>query len=330
VKGRAETRPPGFAFADGWLGSVALGPDGMSGDQALDLQLLKTFLEVAATGSFGAASNRLFVTQSAVSLRVQRLEDELGRRLFDRQKNGVVLTSAGREFRGFATLILRNWDQARQRVSALEEAPQSLSVAAQSSLWPRFGFRWLDRLREELPKAAIRADIARPEALAELILSGGVQAILTCAPVHRPGLVAEPLMEDQLVLVSPWARATVDSIAERYALVDWGAEFRRAHDAALPRLADPRLVLGMGALAGWYLHNRALAAYLPARHAARHLAEGTLFLVGDAPIFPLPAWVTWREDMDPALRAVAGRTLLEAVWQAEAATAEALQHPSAA
>lgn len=292
----------------------------------MDLQLIKTFLEVAATGSFGAAAGRLFVTQSAVSLRVQRLEEQLGRPLFDRTRAGVVLTPAGREFRGFATLILRNWEQARQRVGAVDAAPAALVVAAQPALWPQFGFGWLDRLREALPDVAIRAETARGEALPEMILSGTAQAILSYEAVVRPGVATEPLMEDQLVLVSPWAEATTDSLAGRYALVDWGPDFQRAHDEALPMLANSKLMLGLGAMAARYLRNRPLAAYLPARHVRKAIAEGTLFLVRDAPRFAQPCWVVWREDMDPGLRDVAARTLREAVDSAEAATAEVLDH----
>ncbi len=291
----------------------------------MDLQLLKTFLEVAATGSFGAAAGRLFVTQSAVSLRVHRLEDQLGRPLFDRRKDGVTLTSAGREFRGFATLILRNWEQARQRVSAMNGAPTTLAVAAQSSLWPRFGFRWLDRLREEMPDLVIRADMARPDALAQMILSGAVQAVLSYDAVVRPGLTSQPLMQDQLVMVSPWPDATVDCVVGRYAMVDWGPEFQEAHDEALPQLAEARLILGMGTLAAWYLQNRPFAAYLPARYARKALDAGAVFLVKDAPTFVHPSWVIWREDMDPALQAVAARTLLEAVARAEEDTAEVVE-----
>lgn len=290
----------------------------------MDLQLIKTFLEVSATGSFGAAAGRLFVTQSAVSLRVHRLEDQLGRPLFDRTKGGVTLTSAGREFRGFATMILRNWEQARQRVSTMDGAPTSLAVAAQPSLWPRFGFRWLDRLRAELPNIAIRAEMARPEALTQMLLSGSVQAVLTYEAVVRPGLATETLMEDQLVMVSPWEDATVEAVVSRYAMVDWGQEFQRAHDEALPMLANTKLVLGMGTLAAWYLRNRPFAAYLPARYARKPLAEGALHLVKDAPSFAHPSWVIWREDMEPAFRTVAAKALLEAVAQAEEETAEVL------
>ena len=58
----------------------------------MDITLIKTFLEVSNTGSFVAACDRLFVTQSAVSLRIQRLEDSLGHPLFTRSKAGAILT----------------------------------------------------------------------------------------------------------------------------------------------------------------------------------------------------------------------------------------------
>jgi LysR family transcriptional regulator, flagellar master operon regulator len=158
-----------------------------------------------------------------------------------------------------------------------------------------------------------------------LILSGAAQAVLSYEKVVRPGLTSHPLMEDQLVMVSPWPDASVESVMGRYALVDWGPEFQQAHDAALPKLGEVKLILGMGTLAAWYLQNRPLAAYLPARYARKPLAEGTLFLVKDAPTFAQPSWVIWRDDMDPTLQTVAARTLSEAVARAEEDTAEVVE-----
>jgi len=283
----------------------------------LDQLLLKTFLEVSDTGSFGAAAGRLFVTQSAVSLRVQRLEDQLGRPLFDRNKAGVTMTAAGREFRGFALLLLRNWDQARQSVSALEDAAVTLAVAAEPALWPHLGLGWLDLLREALPDIALRADVAHADALTDLVMSGSVQAVLTYSCLVRPGLTAEPLMHDQLVMVGSWKDATLESVVGRYAKVDWGEDFRRAHDASLPALAGQKMSFAMGTLASGFLKIRPYAAYLPASHVRQPLADGDLFLVSDAPIFAQPVWVAWRDDLDPELRAVAGKTLSTAVSAAE-------------
>ena len=290
----------------------------------MDLQLIKTFLEVADSGSFAAASERLFVTQSAVSLRVQRLEEQLGRPLFLRGKDGVALTPAGREFRGFAVTILRNWEQARQRLNDADARPHSLAIGAQPSLWPRLGFNWIDRLTEALPGVAIRADMARPEGLSQMIVSGAVQVVLSYAAVARSGLRAEPLMEEQLVMVASWEGAEVADLAGRYALVDWGPDFQRFHEAALPHLHDSRLVLALGSLSARFIRSRPYAAYVPARYAKRDVEQGALHLVTGAPVFAHPAWVIWREDMSGELRDVAQRTLAEVVTRAEEDTADLL------
>lgn len=291
----------------------------------MDLQLIKTFLEVSATGSFGAAAGRLYVTQSAVSLRVQRLEDQLGRPLFDRTKGGVSLTPAGREFRGFATMILRNWEQARQRVSALDAAATSLVIGAESTLWPRFGFRWIDCLRETHPELEIRAVLAEPDSLVQMALSGEVQVALTHGPLDRPGLHSERLIEEQLVMVCPWQDATVESVASAYTMVDWGPEFLRFHEAALPGLATPRLTLSDGAMAAWFLRSRPCAAYIPTRLAHASLETGQLFAVQDAPGFSLTSWAVWREDTDEGLRAVAEKALAETLAAVREDASEVLE-----
>ncbi|OYX26052.1 MAG: hypothetical protein B7Z10_04275 [Rhodobacterales bacterium 32-66-7] len=299
--------------------------DACIGGSPVDLQLLKTFQEVAATGSFAAAAGRLFVTQSAVSLRVQRLEDELGRSLFSRDKAGVVLTPAGQEFRNHATTILRNWEEARQKVSAVDSVTKTLSIAADASFWPRLGFPWLDRLRRDLPDIHLRTRTAAPDALVEMVLSGGVHVLLSHRAQVRPGLVAEALLEDHLVMVSPWPDATVESITDHYAMVDWGSDFQRFHDEVLPTLAGAKLSLGPGLPGDGYLQDRPFAAYLPASDLRKPMDQGRLFPVRDAPSFAHPSWVIWREDMDPGLRAVAARTLSEVVEPAKRDSAKVIQ-----
>jgi len=63
---------------------------------AMDLMLLKTFLQVATLGNITKAASVLFVTQSAVSRRIKQLEDAVGQPLFDRTGTSLVLTDAGR------------------------------------------------------------------------------------------------------------------------------------------------------------------------------------------------------------------------------------------
>ncbi|MBW7962246.1 LysR family transcriptional regulator [Bradyrhizobium sp. BR 10261] len=72
----------------------------------LDPDLLRAFLAVAEQRSFTRAAHRLNRTQSAVSVQVRRLEQRLGTKLFQRNRDGIVQTAAGKELRDYAQRIL--------------------------------------------------------------------------------------------------------------------------------------------------------------------------------------------------------------------------------
>ena len=284
----------------------------------MDIALLKTFLEVAATGSFVNAADRLFVTQSAVSLRIQRLEDSLGKPLFTRSRAGAEMTAAGREFERYALSMIRVWEEARQQVAIPEGFTRSLTIGAQYSLWPRLGFRWIDRLQTAMPDLNVRAELGMPDRLTRFLIEGVMQVGLLYMPQLRPGLVAQKLLEEELVLVASWPDADVDSVRGRYVFVDWGPEFVGAHALALPDLTNPGLTFSLGAMVAEYVVNRKAAAFLPARYVKPYLDAGTLHLVADAPRFPYPVWAVWREDLDPELRKLAEAELIATSNAAEA------------
>ena len=276
---------------------------------AMDITLLKTFLEVAASGSFVASADRLFVTQSAVSLRIQRLEDTLGKPLFTRSRAGAELTNAGREFEKYALSLIRVWEEARQQVAIPEGYTRSLTIGAQYSLWPRLGFRWVDALQTEMPDLNVRAELGMPDRLTRFLIEGIMQVGLLYMPQLRPGLTAEKIMEEELVLVATWPDADLDDLQDRYVFIDWGPEFVTAHAQALPDLTNPGLTMSLGALAGEYILNRNAAGYLPARYVKRHLDAGVMHLVPDAPRMPYPVWAVWRDDLDPKIAQIAKETL---------------------
>ena len=61
----------------------------------MDINALRTFLEIAKTRHFGHAADTLFVSQSTVSARIKTLEDVLGVNLFIRERGNIQLTVAG-------------------------------------------------------------------------------------------------------------------------------------------------------------------------------------------------------------------------------------------
>ncbi|MHB1199485.1 MAG: LysR substrate-binding domain-containing protein [Polaromonas sp.] len=82
----------------------------------VDIDLLRTLIAVAEAKSFTQAGERLFRTQSAISLQIKRLEELIGQRLFERGKD-IRLTSSGEVVRSYAMEILKLNDGMLREVS---------------------------------------------------------------------------------------------------------------------------------------------------------------------------------------------------------------------
>lgn len=72
----------------------------------LELDVLRTFVAIAETGSFTAAANAVFRTPSAVSMQIKKLEEMLGRAVFSRDARSVSLTTDGEILLGYARRML--------------------------------------------------------------------------------------------------------------------------------------------------------------------------------------------------------------------------------
>lgn len=83
----------------------------------LDIDLLRSFAAIAETGNISRAAERLLRNQSTVSLQLKRLEDAVGRRLFDRSPRKVRLTQHGETLLGYAHRILALNDEVVARVN---------------------------------------------------------------------------------------------------------------------------------------------------------------------------------------------------------------------
>lgn len=268
----------------------------------MDVQLARTFLTIIADGNFGAAAATLHVTQSAVSLRVRRLEEMLGHRLFERSKAGVTLTPAGRQFERFAISMVRVWQEARHQVAVPEGYRQTVIIGGQYSLLPRLVMRWLDRMEAALPDYAFRVEAGMPERLTRLLLEGALDMAVLYTPQLRPGFRVEKLFDEELVLVSadPEFGPALDG---RYVFMDWGPEFTAAHGAAYPDHGAPRVTFSVGSLGLNSIIRRGRAAYFPARVVRDELAAGKLHLVAGAPTFSFPCYVVFNVQMDAAVSA---------------------------
>src|SRR5271170_2694253 len=121
----------------------------------MNLEELRTFLEVIETRSLVAASRRLNVTQSTVTARLNTLEAEIGQKLLHRGKSGAELTSAGFKFERYAQVMLQLWRQAHYEVSLPKGFEGVCNIGLEFDLWRDVGQRFLDHMRRRRPKIAV-------------------------------------------------------------------------------------------------------------------------------------------------------------------------------
>jgi DNA-binding transcriptional LysR family regulator len=88
----------------------------------LETAQLRTFVAIVETGSFTKAAAKVNLTQPAVSLHIKRLEEQLMRKLFERDGRGVVLTQDGRTLLGFAKKIMALHGEAESVFASAELA----------------------------------------------------------------------------------------------------------------------------------------------------------------------------------------------------------------
>lgn len=121
----------------------------------MDLHTLNVFLAVAAEKSFSLAAEKVYRTQPAISLAVQRLERDLGERLFDRSGREVVLTDAGNLVVEFGQRF-RNLEQELQNALAeLRDVAAGRLVIGANESTSIYLLQHIQRFRHQYPKARI-------------------------------------------------------------------------------------------------------------------------------------------------------------------------------
>ena len=271
----------------------------------MDVNLARTFLVVAETGSFVDTARKLNITQSTVSARIKGLEDLLGRPLFTRSKSGAELTGAGELFQKHALAMVRVWQQAQLQVSLADQHPEHISVGAPLSLWGDFLLKWAAGLRIQIPGIAVSATAGPSPVLSQRLIEGTLDLAVMYRPSPPPGLTIEHLFDEEFVLVSSTRAGRRGS--NDYLLIDWGADFVQDHAAAFPEHANPAISLDLGPMGLDYLLANECSGYFPARMVRKLISRGRVREPKRARKFVYPVYMVYpetrnEEAYEPILR----------------------------
>jgi DNA-binding transcriptional LysR family regulator len=263
----------------------------------MDINLARTFLMVAETGSFIDAAHRLNITQSTVSARIKGLEDLLGRPVFERSKSGADLTAAGEQFHKHALALVRVWQRAQLEVSLSDQHRDHIAIGAPATLWHGVLLKTISKLRTETPDIAISAVAAVQDVLTQRLNEGTLDLAIMYRPIQPPGHTVEHLFYEEFVLVTG-ARTGQKKGNTDYVFINWGSDFQRDHAAAYPELIKPGLSLDLGNMPLDYVLANELSAYFPMRLVKPYLSRGRLKQPKRARRFVYPVYLVYPEARD--------------------------------
>ena len=168
---------------------------------ALALGQLEAFLEVARAGSIGGAAERLYVTQPALTSRIQALERALGSRLFVRGRAGSRLTETGHAFLPYAERALGALQAGRDTVAEMTTGSAGrLAIGAAPAVSTYVLPAVLHRFHDSRPGVQLSVRAGHSEEVLQMVLREEVELGLM-RPIGHPEITSVPIYEDRLVLV---------------------------------------------------------------------------------------------------------------------------------
>lgn len=168
------------------------------------LVFIKTFVDIARTGSFRMAAEKNFMTQPAVSQQVRQLEEKLGAQLLERQNKKAYLTPAGKIFLTHAETILKQYEEAGARIHEASNPAQVQGPIRLATIYSIGLYELQPIVRKFLrqyPKVELHLEYQPFDKIYELVSNRAIDFGLVAYPERRYGIVTETFAEDQLVLV---------------------------------------------------------------------------------------------------------------------------------
>jgi len=265
----------------------------------VDIDALKTFIEVNRCRHFGQAARNLYISQSTVSARIKLLEDRVGVPLFIRQRNNIQLTAAGERLLGYAESIVTTWTRARQEIGVEDEKMIPFVVGAMPSLWDCGLGDWMIYMRKSLPDLVMSAEVHGLEVLSRRVQEGTMDLGFVFDNPQLMDFECIEITSIPFVMISSNRDTTVhQAVLDDYILVEWGTSFGLSHARHFPDIPAPKLRVMIGRIALDYIVANGGTAYMAEPMVSNLLEQEKLFLVKDAPVIKRSVFAIYPHKSD--------------------------------
>jgi DNA-binding transcriptional LysR family regulator len=167
------------------------------------LRQLKVFAAVARHLSFTRAAEELYLTQPAVSMQVKQMEGAVGLPLFEQIGKRIHLTEAGEVMHHYSRVVADNLSEAAQAMEELKGIDGGRLQLTVATTVNYFATRLLSEFCAAHPGVRVSLDVTNRESLLRQLDENRTDIVLMGKPPEGLGVVAEPFMDNPLVVIAP-------------------------------------------------------------------------------------------------------------------------------
>lgn len=169
----------------------------------MNIDQIKAFHKIVATGSFTEAARHLYLTQSAVSQQILALEDEVGVRLFDRSAKRIRMTAEGEALLVYAQRLLDLQDEIESLFGSLKTLQKGkISLGATAVVGTYFMPAVISKYHRQYPGIDIDLQMGNSEQILRMVLDREVDLGIAGMAKKRPELNSVFIHREQLLFVS--------------------------------------------------------------------------------------------------------------------------------
>ncbi|WP_138431959.1 transcriptional regulator CynR [Fodinibius saliphilus] len=274
----------------------------------MELRQLKYLVSIAEEGTFTAAAEKLFISQSALSQQVKRMEEELGVPLFDRSRNRLRFTEAGEILHQRAKKIINEVKEAKNAIEDLEGLCRgTLSIGVVQTVNAYLIPRVVSHFSREYPKVKLAIEELSAPLLEEKLYNHELDIGISFNPSVYSELDFDRIFSEQLLMIVNAGHKLADRTAidvkemdgQQLLLLSHGYCTRRIWDAvAQEEEVEPNVQIEMNTIDGLLSaiqYNTKVGTILPALTMEMKAAEGLMAIHLEKPSPQREVGILWRK-----------------------------------
>lgn len=254
----------------------------------MEFRNLITFIKVAETRNFSKAAEQLGYSQSAVTMQIHQLENELGIRVFDRLGKTISLTNPGKQYLKYAKEMIFLEEKARQSVQSTPTMYGELKMEIAESLSICFLPTIIHHYRSQYPDVDLIIKTADPNVMFTDLQSGEIDMVYTLdKEFFRNDIICPRKLAEPIYFIAPAShplagKKTVtiqDLLAEPFILTDCGMSYRDELDKLLAQQGEklrPFLEVGNTDVICQLVSQNVGLSFVPAYAARNYIEQGLI------------------------------------------------------